>query len=35
MTPRPHKAAAGESGDDEEDAACGTSGSDCADGDLA
>jgi len=35
MTPRPHNAAAGEPGDDEEDAACGTGGSDCADGDLA
>jgi len=35
MTPRPHNAAAGESGDNEEAAACGTSGSDCADGDLA
>jgi len=35
MTPRPHIAAAGEPGDDEEDAACGTSGSDFPDGDLA
>jgi len=35
MTPLPHIAAAGESGDDEEDATCGTSGSDCADDDLA
>ena len=35
MTPRPHTAAAGESNDDAEDAACGTSDSDFADGDLA
>jgi len=35
MTPRPHNAAASESGDDEEDAACSTSCRDCADGDLA
>jgi len=34
VTPRPHDAAAGASGDDEEDAGCGTSGSDIADADL-
>ena len=35
MTPRPHNAAAGELGYEEEDAACGTGSSDFADGDLA
>jgi len=34
VTPRPHDAAACASGDDEEDAGCGTSGSDIADADL-
>jgi len=33
--PLPHNAAAGASGDDEEDAACGTCGSDLMDGDFA